>query len=197
MDWQTLSLISENYIPCGHVPTALVIGRFHPFHKGHQKIAKLALDAMGDMVIGLVEGAKTSLNRTRNPFPLELRKKIILASLGEIYPEFSEKRLKVLPDAFISTPLNAFRKNDFEIKQLWCGADRGKSYQKMLPYARENLDADMKVMSVSRNDNYESNKIRDALVNGDTDYVKRSLAAGAEPYIPELIHFAKEGRENG
>ena len=195
MIWQALShVISESQdMGQGSKPTALVIGRFHPFHKGHLNISKLALDRMGDLVVGLVDGVKTSLDKNRNPFPLELRKNIIMASLKSIYPEFSEDRIKILPNAFISTPINAFRKDGYEIEQLWCGEDRGKTYQQMLPYARENLGANVKVMSVARKDGYESTLIRDALVNGDSEYVKQSLAAGAEPYIEELEYFMKEG----
>jgi len=126
---------------------------------------------------------------------IDLRKKIIIASLQAIYPQFTEDKIKVLPNAFIATPINAFREDDYEIEQLWCGEDRGKNYQQMLPYARENLDADMKVMSVSRKDGYESNLIRDAILKGDSEYVKQSLAAGAEPYIAELEHFIKQGAE--
>jgi len=199
MDWQTLlvsSINESNFIQKGKKPTALLIGRFHPFHKGHLKIAKLALEQMNDLVIGLVDGAKTSLDKDRNPFSVDLRKKIITSSLKPIYPEFSEDRIKVLPNAFIASPINSFRNDGYEIEQLWCGSDRGKGYQRMLPYAKENLDADIKVMSVSRNDGYESNLIRDALQDGDEDLVKRSLAAGAEPYIPELVHFMKEGQES-
>ena len=197
MDWQDLSTIftEAQSIKRGSKPTALLIGRFHPFHKGHLKISKLALERVGDIVVGLVDGAKTSLNKNRNPFPADLRKKIIIASLQAIYPQFTEDKIKILPNAFIATPINAFREDDYEIEQLWCGEDRGKNYQKMLPYARENLDADMKVMSVSRKDGYESNLIRDAILKGDSEYVKQSLAAGAEPYIAELEHFIKQGAE--
>lgn len=196
MYWQQLSTVIEESRneKIGTVPTALLIGRFHPFHKGHLKIAKLALDRVGDLVVGLVEGAKSSMDKNRNPFPVDLRKKIIFSSIQPIYPEFSEDRIKVLPNAFIATPINAFREDDYEIQQIWCGEDRGKNYQQMLPYARQNLGSeDIKVMSVSRKDGYESNLIRDALMKGDDDYVKQSLAAGAEPYIPELVHFMKEG----
>jgi len=197
MKWQTVSnvLNESSLIRKGEIPTALLIGRFHPFHKGHLKIAKLALEQMHDLVVGLVDGEQTSLDKDRNPFPVDLRKKIIISCLKPVYPEFCEERIKVLPNAWIATPINAFRNDGYEIKQLWCGSDRGKGYQRMLPYARESLDADLKVMSVSRNDGYESNQIRDALLSGDEDYIKKSLAAGAEPYISELIYFAKEGQK--
>ena len=68
-------------------------------------------------MVGLVDGAKTSLNKQRNPFPVDLRKKIILASIQEMYPQFTEDKIKVLPNAFIATPINAFREDDYEIKQ--------------------------------------------------------------------------------
>ena len=115
--------------------SALFIGRFQPFHRGHAKIARLALAQMNDIVVGLVQGEQSSMDTQRNPFPIELRKKLITAGMQEVWPKFESHRIMVLPDAFISTPINAFRP-EFEIRQLWCGADRGKMYQSMLPYAR-------------------------------------------------------------
>lgn len=193
MEWQAFKqfYVEDASAELGKVPTALLIGRFQPFHRGHAKIAKLALEKMGDVVVGIVQGEKTSMDTKRNPFPVELRKKIVLACMQEVWPKFAEARIMILPDAFISTPINAFRP-EFEIRQLWCGADRGKMYQSMLPYARE-MGATIKVMAVSRNDEIASTDIRKAMIAGDKEKVRKMLCAGAEPFIDELMSLAKQG----
>lgn len=194
MEWQALKQsLTEDSARLGKQPTALLIGRFQPFHKGHAKVAKLALDKMGDVVVAIVQGQQTAMDKKRNPFPIELRKQIVVACMKGVWSKFDESRIRVLPDGFIASAINTFRP-EYEIRELWCGADRGKLYQSMLPYARE-MGAQIKVMAVSRNDEIESTAIRKAMISGDKDTVRKYLCPEAMQYLDQLMALAKKGVE--
>jgi bifunctional NMN adenylyltransferase/nudix hydrolase len=68
------------------------IGRFQPFHLGHQHVIKTALE-LADNVIVLVGSANTSRN-SRNPFTFEEREYMIHSSFRK---EYTDGRLTILP----------------------------------------------------------------------------------------------------
>jgi nicotinamide-nucleotide adenylyltransferase len=72
--------------------TALVVGRFQPFHKGHLFLIKKALEKADKIIIGIGSANITDEN---NPIDYETRKKIIKAVF---YKEGIEKKLsKIVP----------------------------------------------------------------------------------------------------
>lgn len=63
----------------GFMTTALIIGRFHPFHLGHLMLAEEAAKEADRIVIGI--GSSQESRTTSNPFSSEERRKMILQSL--------------------------------------------------------------------------------------------------------------------
>lgn len=70
-----------------HYKTALLIGRFQPFHKGHLYLLKKALVSADKVMIGI---GSANVNDENNPLDFETRKKIIKAV---IYKEKIEKNV--------------------------------------------------------------------------------------------------------
>jgi len=72
--------------------TALLIGRFQPFHKGHLYLLKKAVKNADKVIIGIGSSNITDVN---NPFDYETRRKIIKSV---IYKEKLENRIeKIIP----------------------------------------------------------------------------------------------------
>jgi cytidyltransferase-like protein len=60
-------------------PTALLVGRFQPFHEGHRALVEKAIDDVGQCIIGLRD---TGVDEN-NPLTIAERAELITASLGE------------------------------------------------------------------------------------------------------------------
>ncbi len=72
--------------------TALLIGRFQPFHKGHLYLVKKALEKAEKLVVGI---GSANMSDENNPIDYETRRKIIKAVF---YKEKIEERLeKIVP----------------------------------------------------------------------------------------------------
>ncbi|MFA6016897.1 MAG: pantetheine-phosphate adenylyltransferase [Patescibacteria group bacterium] len=72
--------------------TALIVGRFQPFHKGHLFLIKKALEEADKIIIGI---GSANIGNEDNPIDYETRKKIIKAVF---YKEKIEERLiKIVP----------------------------------------------------------------------------------------------------
>lgn len=59
----------------------LVIGRFQPFHKGHQALIKSAIEDCVNVVVGI--GSAKSRADMRNPFTFEERADMVRAVFGD------------------------------------------------------------------------------------------------------------------
>lgn len=62
------------------IQTAVLIGRFQPFHRGHEGLLRRALDAAPQVVVVL--GSARSARTPRNPFTAEEREAMIRATLS-------------------------------------------------------------------------------------------------------------------
>lgn len=65
--------------------TALIIGRFQPFHLGHLKLIEEAAKEAGTIVIGI--GSSQESRTRRNPFSAEERRRMILLSVKGLGPK--------------------------------------------------------------------------------------------------------------
>ncbi|MFC2154337.1 nicotinamide-nucleotide adenylyltransferase [Candidatus Altiarchaeota archaeon] len=79
--------------------TALLVGRFQPFHKGHLKFVEWATDRCDKIIIGI--GSSQENNTRKNPFSFEERKQMIESSLT-----FQKDRLKIIALPDINDPPN-------------------------------------------------------------------------------------------
>jgi nicotinamide-nucleotide adenylyltransferase len=67
--------------------TALIIGRFQPFHIGHLMLVQEASKEAGSILIGI--GSSQESRTADNPFTAEERRRMILSSVGGIGPKVS------------------------------------------------------------------------------------------------------------
>jgi nicotinamide-nucleotide adenylyltransferase len=67
--------------------TALIIGRFQPFHLGHLRLIEEAQKEAEHIVIGI--GSSQESHKTKNPFSAEERRKMIESSLKGVKSKVS------------------------------------------------------------------------------------------------------------
>lgn len=75
--------------------TGLVIGRFQPFHKGHEYLFKKAFDLCEQLIIGIGSANKNNID---NPWPAAKRKKFIHKFLEETGYKNRVKKIVFLYD---------------------------------------------------------------------------------------------------
>ncbi len=73
---------------------ALFIGRFQPFHKGHLKVIKYALEKYDEIIIGI--GSSQYQNTIKNPFSFKERKNMIKKTLNK--NNIKDFRIIPIPD---------------------------------------------------------------------------------------------------
>ena len=67
------------------LPTALLLGRFQPFHEGHQKLVDNAIEKTGQVCIAIRDLPVD----TDNPFPFHYRKQVIERALNKYHGKFT------------------------------------------------------------------------------------------------------------
>jgi len=67
------------------LPTALLVGRFQPFHEGHQVLFEHALERVGQVCIAIRD---TPID-IDNPFPFHFRKQVIEKALDKYHGKFT------------------------------------------------------------------------------------------------------------
>ncbi|PIU36550.1 hypothetical protein COT02_05500 [Candidatus Roizmanbacteria bacterium CG07_land_8_20_14_0_80_34_15] len=72
--------------------TALIVGRFQPFHKGHLFLIKRALEKADKIVVGI---GSANISDVNNPIDFEARKKIIKAVAYK--EKFEDRLIKIVP----------------------------------------------------------------------------------------------------
>ena len=144
------------------------VGRFQGFHKGHAKIVRRLLKEYLRVVIFVVEGEKTSADRTKNSFSGETRASMI----KECHPEAA---VFVVPNGFIP--------GSIKFLGLWrgrekvlvaAGKDRGEGYLKQFvgcPYEAE-------ILRTKRPKGMSGSAMREALAKGDFDAYRKISARG-------------------
>lgn len=91
----------------------LFIGRFQPFHKGHEMIVKKALEQCDKLVI-LVGSAQESMT-LKNPFSVKTRSLLIE---GTFFDEVREEKIIILPIPDRDNPSNDSSWGEYIIKFL-------------------------------------------------------------------------------
>lgn len=77
----------------------LVVGRFQPFHKGHQALIQKALEDCPDLVVGI--GSSTAKSSLRNPFTAAERRQMIEATFPA---DLAAGRLRIVDIPDINNP---------------------------------------------------------------------------------------------
>lgn len=132
----------------------LYIGRFQPVTKAHAALLKLA---KGTLVVAIVKGIKSSLDKDKNPFDFAIQKEMITAVAP--HAKVIEVNNAYIPDIITAV------KNEYgiEIKEILCGKDREEGYKKFLP---KMPGVELKVVDRTEDD-ISATKVRAALSKDD------------------------------
>lgn len=164
------------------------LSRMQPLHIGHLGMIDKALSE-NDKVIILI-GSSNKRGSVRNPLGVEIRREILEEALEEKYGKEYRDRIKVkeLPDwseeTDIASNLEWGRYLYYNIVEI-SGEKNFSMYFSDEPEIIENWFQDeiirprIEIKTFERNTMFEavsSTKIRNAFLNGDKEYIKKSVA---------------------
>jgi len=164
----------------------IIPARLQPMHIGHKSLIE---SAKYPVVILIVEGEKTSLDKDKNPLSFEDRKKVIEAAK-------LEKIVGILKINMASIPLmiDICRKSGFEPKELICGLDRQIGYKAQIDKYASQLSANIEVTVLERDEESEdvsgisATKVREAIRSNNYKAASKMMFN----LTPELFNFLKE-----
>ena len=139
---------------------AMAVGRCNPVTRGHSvmflKLVETAKRLGATPIFYLVDGEKSSKDKSKNPLTVEQRLKII----RKLYPEL---KIDVVSSAYEA--LEVIDLQGYKVKAWIAGSDRASNYRKLL--SSEKLEAE--VVEVDREagdaDGVSATKARNAALN--------------------------------
>lgn len=183
MNFSTFLREDENNlddISQGKVKVSFYPGRFQPFHMGHlELVKKLSYDYPHyKVLIGIIKGEKSSLDKNINPLPFDYQRDLIFKSLdgmaGKSVLIFSEP----LSSGYLPSIIKTLREYDFEIKTLLSGPDRKKEYETQLNDLSKKFHSiriDLVTIN-NRVDNISSSKVRETIKNNNLEGFKKLVS---------------------
>lgn len=148
--------------------TGIIVGRFQPFHNGHEYMIRTALE-MCDRVLVFVGSAQES-RTTKNPFTYQVRKCMIIQAFPE---EYRCGQLYISPLYDIGAG-NTTEWGDFVARRA---KDELGEYPQVIISGFEErrilwFDEKLNIREIylERVDNISSTKLRESLLSGDTEY---------------------------
>lgn len=154
------------------------LGRLQPIHKGHFFIIK----KMKNPIIVLIKGKKSSLNRKRNPFPLEYQEYL----LKKLDPNL---KIITAPGGFLPLILFKIRELGYEPNVIYAGGDRIKSYKRMIDNLPDEVDLNVKFKETPRI--ASATEVRKALKNNDYEKFKDLMPKKLWDEYDTMINFIK------
>ena len=152
--------------------TAIYVGRFQGLTLGHLAVIKNIAASHNNGYIIIMKGAKTSLDKKRNPFPLGVQQEMFSKVAGSKFKIMSLSGSFV--DAFLkSVEEGKIKGNNFV---LYSGPDRLEPYNKLKRYFKEKglkLTVVNTEQMVQRIEGVSGTKFREALVNNDYNSFKK------------------------
>jgi nicotinamide mononucleotide adenylyltransferase len=186
---------------------ALVIGRFQPLTKGHVELANYALSSKenNDLVfMAIIEGVKTSEDKTRNPLSGGMREQIIRKAIPST-------KLETIICGSANIPVIAFQIIENRVMEpydkkyhftIYSGPDRVKAYEaQTAPKYIEQLKSDLNrpdleiTFSVNSDlpKNYDATKLRDAIRAGQDAEARGMLGIEDEGTYDEIKAEVEKG----
>jgi len=110
-------------------PAELFLGRMQPIHLGHLKIIK----KMKNPVVALVKGAKSSLDKNRNPLSSSDQMRLLQKAMPGL------KVVEVAP-GYLPEIMANLRLLGLEIGAIYAGEDRIKGYKAQIDGVNKKLD---------------------------------------------------------
>jgi len=160
-------LLSEEYAKPASRQRDLFLGRYSPFHKGHEAIVSMMSN---DPVLVIVKGSKTSQDTTKNPFDEKYQQELI----RKVFPHIE---ISVAPNGFLPGILGYFRKRGSEITRVFCGSDRIKGYSEAISKINQRMEPvyHYNVSFVETPRITSATKVREAIANGDYEQFKQLM----------------------
>lgn len=145
------------------------------------------------IVIGIVQGEKSSQKILENPFPQGLRRVMI----DKICKKFSEKYNKdykviVVKNGYIPDIIEELKKDDINVVSFFCGQDRKTSYEQMLQ--RQNISINIVVFDrrLESDEDISQTKVRKQLLRNDLETQKKLTPPEIHSILPELQEYFQE-----
>lgn len=113
---------SELFLSQQTTPAELFISRSQPFHSGHATIIKMMKNYP---IIAIVKGAKSSLDKEKNPLPFSYQEDLI----KKVFPNIE---ILEVPTGYLPDIINQIRVEGKEVKQMFAGEDRIAGYQSQI-----------------------------------------------------------------
>ena len=178
---ESISINQINKTP-GKNKVVVFMGRFQPPTKAHLEILKtIHQETNLPVVIAIVKGAKSSLNKTKNPFDYNLQKTILLHCLNNNY------QIIQVSSGFIGEFVDILRNQGKEPVILYCGSDRLAGYEKQVNRYKSVLNLNLSIKEIPRsNSSISATKVRHALLNDDFEQFKQLTAKCEWQYYDQL-----------
>lgn len=159
----------------------IIIGKFQPFTLGHMK---------------MVDTLYEQNNLPTYIFSVRRKNPILSDNLTEkIFRELTKDKRKFYDFSFIdryilSECVKILNQLDLGIALVGVGEDRGNALDKGLQIAYDKrvfYEEDTKIFVLKRDaDDISATKLRLAILNDDTDYIKQSMPRSLFKFIPEI-----------
>lgn len=108
-----------SYTPKATKTRDLFLGRFQPFHRGHETIVRM-MD--NNPVVVIVKGKASREDKKSNPFDEDFQ----IQMINSVFPNIE---VSVSPNGYLPGILGYFRKQGYEIGRVFAGADRINAYK--------------------------------------------------------------------
>lgn len=144
----------------------LFLGRMQPVHLGHKAI----IDKMKNPVVVLVKGAKSSQDKTKNPFDAKDQERFLKKIVKGV-------RVEIAPNGYIPDIINQLRKDGIEITTVYAGADRIKGYQGQINSFNKQMPEEKQVkVKIKETPRVTSaTTVRNALKDDDIETFKKNM----------------------
>ena len=156
--------------------SAFTIGRFQPLTSGHMKMIN-ELKKFKNAYIFIVKGKKTSKDKDKNPFDIDLQKEMI----KKVAPKID---VIEIPSGFFVDEIEKLPENEF---YLLCGSDRVKGYERMLSYLENKK---VNILEILRsNEDISATKVRQALKNDNKKEFEKMTPKEIHNYYDKLKEY--------
>ena len=154
-------------------------GRFQPVTLAHAKIIEMMSKENDSGIVFIVKGKMTSEDKKRNPFNVEIQKKM----LELVAPKNIE--IKIIPTGFFVDELNKLKNTKFV---AYAGSDRIKAYTSFQKYMENGNTLEIKEIKRTDED-ISATKVRTTLKNNDEEEFKKLTSPKIHKMFKELKKF--------
>jgi len=170
---EPLSAVEEAFSPEAipdkrHKPVELFLGRMQPIHLGHIKIIK----KMKNPIVVLVKGARSSLDKNRNPLDADTQTKLLRKAIPGV-------KVIVAPNGYLPAIFVDLRESGgYEVEKVYAGADRISGYKKQVDSINKKIENEAARFEVEfvKTDRFTSaTKVREVIRAGDFDAYKKLM----------------------